>query len=384
MFVVASFEEIIAATLVRHSERSAKDKNQPLNALAQRFHCSTPLSRLRRLRFPSEKPSVRFSPLFMLDRLRDTARRSLDRFSTVAVERASLLRILSIFFVLIFAFGASFWLLARYGDAVRASGVQTKLSIGDALYFSVVTISSLGYGDLAPAGIGKLLACLEVLLGLALMGILIAKLSSARLSFIVRRLYATDAQSRLTRFVTDFDRLGSNADQILGKSARAFAEIPNLTDEQRRAQDGLASETAAEFESFLAGFRNVLLGMHDYLRSEVEHGAFFEDAPLDPFVRVGERLGQIAFLLAQLIISLPATKRVLVFSVSVRQRLNDALQSANESCELVLQHCTREDVRAVYATLQNTARQVPQELFNVPGPIVQAPDQILPAAVEPQ
>lgn len=49
--------------------------------------------------------------------------------------------------------------------------LNKEITFGDSLYFSVVTITTLGYGDLSPiSGIGKAVAAIEALLGVILMG----------------------------------------------------------------------------------------------------------------------------------------------------------------------------------------------------------------------
>lgn len=70
--------------------------------------------------------------------------------------------------------------------AVASSGTlpDKSLHLFDYIYFSVITFSTLGYGDLHPTGaIGQTLACLEVFSGLTMFGVL--------LSFILNRVNAT-------------------------------------------------------------------------------------------------------------------------------------------------------------------------------------------------
>lgn len=44
----------------------------------------------------------------------------------------------------------------------------------DYIYFSIVTFTSLGYGDIHPVGLwGKLIACTEITFGLIMFGILL-------------------------------------------------------------------------------------------------------------------------------------------------------------------------------------------------------------------
>ena len=56
---------------------------------------------------------------------------------------------------------------------------QNFVSWGDAIYFSIVTEATLGYGDIRPVGFSRLLACLQVLLGLTFAGIVVAKITSS-------------------------------------------------------------------------------------------------------------------------------------------------------------------------------------------------------------
>jgi hypothetical protein len=79
-------------------------------------------------------------------------------------------------FLLLFAL--SYWLLGFRRQGLTAGGGWVHFP--DCLYFSVVTFTSLGYGDIVPHGVGKILACLEVMLGLAFLGVFIAKLTSSK------------------------------------------------------------------------------------------------------------------------------------------------------------------------------------------------------------
>ena len=44
-------------------------------------------------------------------------------------------------------------------------GSEHQLSVVDGFYFSIVTISTVGYGDIAPVGISRLFAALEAFTG---------------------------------------------------------------------------------------------------------------------------------------------------------------------------------------------------------------------------
>jgi hypothetical protein len=99
---------------------------------------------------------------------------------------------------LLLLFAGCYWALGRYGQGLVLS--NKAVSFGNCLYFSVITFSSLGYGDVLPGGFSKIIASIEVFVGLAFLGIFISKLSSAKQSYHLAQLYARDAQERLDDF----------------------------------------------------------------------------------------------------------------------------------------------------------------------------------------
>jgi hypothetical protein len=69
----------------------------------------------------------------------------------------------------IFLYAVAFYLLARYAGAGTLSNAIGS-SLTHCLYFSAETYTSLGYGDILPGGDLRLLAGMEALNGLLLIG----------------------------------------------------------------------------------------------------------------------------------------------------------------------------------------------------------------------
>ena len=78
------------------------------------------------------------------------------------------LNVVICFLLTIFGFAGLYYMLHLEGPD-GTIGHQ----FGEALYFSIVTFTSLGYGDIRPVGVAKLLAGLEAVSGLFLTSLFI-------------------------------------------------------------------------------------------------------------------------------------------------------------------------------------------------------------------
>jgi hypothetical protein len=90
-----------------------------------------------------------------------------------------------------------------------------KLFFPDALYFSIVTMTSLGYGDIVPAGAGKIIASIEVLSGIMLVAVFVGKIASERQSTLLLLLYNTENNRRLKEFYLEANIIKNKFDQLL-------------------------------------------------------------------------------------------------------------------------------------------------------------------------
>ena len=111
------------------------------------------------------------------------------------VERASYLDLFIFGFIIIFSSALYFW-LAPNGHSLN----KDNIDILDTVYFSVVTFTSLGYGDLSPIGIGRFVAIIVVILGLIFIALLVGKFASERQQTILLLLHTSDCQRRISNF----------------------------------------------------------------------------------------------------------------------------------------------------------------------------------------
>ena len=296
------------------------------------------------------------------------------------VEDVSLLVYSLIFAVIVIGFGIVYTLLTPFGHGIAKSLIPlSDVSLFGGIYFSIVTVSSLGYGDMHPVGISRALAGLEVLMGLTVIGIMIAKVTSQRLSYYVSRLFSSDAQIRLENIATELDNVTYKFEKITQDYGSYYQSTPN----GKSTQNGTPS--TSNFQEIcrkaIADFEKKCFALFDYLSGEVKQGKYFQSVPASAIVRVGDSLDDAFFIFSQFIISLsPQARRAILDSLN-RHRIFETIDSQRKLCGIVHQHSTDEDTKAVFRRVDETCQQVPVSYFAVPD--ISQPDQILQDTNEP-
>ncbi len=87
-----------------------------------------------------------------------------------AIDKAGLFHLIAAAAAVVLVFAGLYKIGAEFDWGIRSSNGSVN-DFGSCLYFSVVTFTSLGYGDIFPVGWGRALACTEVVLGLSLFGV---------------------------------------------------------------------------------------------------------------------------------------------------------------------------------------------------------------------
>jgi hypothetical protein len=134
-------------------------------------------------------------------------------------------------FASILFFATVYYIATAYRSGLKA---EKPIGIGDCIYFSVVTFTSLGYGDVTPIGFGRIAACIEVTIGLGLFGVGVAKLSSYKQSYLLNQLYARELQQRLDLFAESLQEQRRRCAEFARNAAATVAQsegaMPLLND----------------------------------------------------------------------------------------------------------------------------------------------------------
>ena len=105
------------------------------------------------------------------------------------------------------ACGVAYWMLAGTSGGALTSGSQPLHAdlrgLVSAIYFSAVTATSVGYGDIVPHGVARILAVGEGVAGLILFGCVVSKFVSRRQEELIGEIHHLAFEDRLGRVRTN-------------------------------------------------------------------------------------------------------------------------------------------------------------------------------------
>ncbi len=137
------------------------------------------------------------------------------RFSIL--DRVDFYQILLAWFFLIFIIGLVYYsFLGKLGaNLVSTIGEQPVHTFADALYFSFITATSTGFGDIIPVGFFKILAIAEVTLGLLLLAMVTSKLVSIKQDAILEEIYDMSFREKINRLRSSLLVFRQNASRVI-------------------------------------------------------------------------------------------------------------------------------------------------------------------------
>lgn len=138
---------------------------------------------------------------------RQAQMRRIDNSVLGLIQSLSTLHLFLVWLAMVLLCGLGFWLGALGGaHGLREGGspVDSDLhGLGSAIYFSFVTATSVGYGDVVPVGIARVIAVIEAIGALLMFGAVIAKLVSHRQDQLVQEIHRITFEERLDRVQTN-------------------------------------------------------------------------------------------------------------------------------------------------------------------------------------
>ena len=143
------------------------------------------------------------------------------------VERRSTLELFIIWIVTIVLSGSCYWLgalMGEHGLVEAGHPVAADLNgFASALYFSFVTATSIGYGDIVPIGSARVIAVAEAITALMIFGAVVAKFVSHRQEELVTEIHRVTFEERLDRIEANLHMVIS---ELLSITSMCEAKAP--------------------------------------------------------------------------------------------------------------------------------------------------------------
>jgi hypothetical protein len=151
----------------------------------------------------------------------------LDKSVLDLVQQRSTLQLFMIWIGTILLSGTCFWLGALIGEHGLVEGGNPVgadfKGFVSALYFSFVTATSIGYGDIVPIGAGRVIAVIEAITALLIFGAVVAKFVSHRQEELVSEIHRVTFEERLDRVQTNLHMVVS---ELLSITSMCEAHAP--------------------------------------------------------------------------------------------------------------------------------------------------------------
>jgi potassium channel LctB len=173
---------------------------------------------------------------------------------TVALvfERLTFIKIIMLWIAVVLIFSLAHFSLGSSGIPTFKESLNTNV-LGNAVYFSCITALTIGYGDIAPVGIGKSLAIIEAIASIILFGALIAKIVSVKQEHIIEEIQELSYEESGHNAISELYLFRSQAkelkEKIDGKTkTKDFREIENSIETLKDALTAFNKATLTSHE----------------------------------------------------------------------------------------------------------------------------------------
>jgi len=197
----------------------------------------------------------------------------------------------------------------------------------DCLYFSIITVTSVGYGDMRPTGGCRFVAGLEAVFGLVFLGVIISQLVSARSDRILDRLYRRTGDTAISNIVAELRDLTKEYDELRLKLGHAKIGLATS-----RRMTSYVRSTHSIHDDLLQLSTELLA----HVDSSIERGEFLESVSRESMARVFDGVQGVLSSVLSIWDSLSQDKRAKYFKHLSRLRVRAAANKLDHACFSIL------------------------------------------------
>ncbi|SRR5579875_528117 len=162
------------------------------------------------------------------------------------IDRQPTSRLFLFWLAMTLFFGLIYWTAGlMHHSGLYENGKRLDGSLGglaDSIYFSFITVTSVGYGDILPHGIARVMAIVEAIAGLLLFGAVISKFVSRRQDQVVQEIHRVTFDERLDRIQTNLHMVLSELQWVAMMYGEKRAPVARINDRLESTTLVFASE----------------------------------------------------------------------------------------------------------------------------------------------
>jgi len=137
---------------------------------------------------------------------------------TTFIDKLKFIYIFLIWGFMIVVFGLIYSFSASDSSYLFYNPTQERVtSLSDGIYFSFITATTTGFGDILPVGLFKVTAIIEVIFGLLLLALVTSKLVSIKQDVILGEIYEISFNERINRLRSSMFLFRQNVSRIINK-----------------------------------------------------------------------------------------------------------------------------------------------------------------------
>lgn len=195
----------------------------------------------------------RFIPInSLLDKLK-------RRTFTTWIDKLTFFRIFLIWASIIGFFGLVYHFFTGNGSFLFYVPLNhTVKRASDSIYFSFITATSTGYGDIIPSGFFKFISIVEVVFGLLLLAFVTSKLISIKQDIILNEIYEISFNEKINRLRSSLLVFRQNLSRIINKIE----------------ENSIRKREISEIYVYISSFEDTLNEIHSIIDTSGQGGYF--------------------------------------------------------------------------------------------------------------
>jgi hypothetical protein len=134
------------------------------------------------------------------------------------IDKLSFIHILVFWVILVLFFGFIYYSFSSNDSFLKIPSTDGQVdNFFDAVYFSFVSATTTGFGDIVPEGGFKLIAIIEVVFGLLLLALVTSRLVSIKQNIILNEVYEISFSEKVTRLRSSLLLFRQSVDRLIVK-----------------------------------------------------------------------------------------------------------------------------------------------------------------------